>query len=133
MEDISAIYEEEEETVIKRVYETKAVRKVAIMIKAKTIIEENLELEISDSDEETRNKQSNSKELEEKGTCIKECTKSNMNGKKKLNGNNKAKGRIKNNKNPRANSNLEPVESNEEKENYTSQTVNWHVNLESQG
>lgn len=121
MNDISAIYEEEEPVSIKRVYETKALKKVAVMIKAKTINDENLELEISDSESGSApNRKSNSNGLEDETTYIKEHGRPSKKAKGALN---HIKGKDAAAKHPRANSNLEPPASFKEKENHSSLTV----------
>jgi len=119
MDDISAIYEEDEDICIKRVYETKALRRIAVMIKAKTICDENVELEISDM-EDTSQKKSNSNQ-EDDTTCVKEYSKPNT--KEALDLNTKVKNRLRVYKNPRTNSNLEAHGTFGGKENYTSHKV----------
>eukprot|EP00826_Nyctotherus_ovalis_P042564 TRINITY_DN4392_c0_g2_i1.p1 TRINITY_DN4392_c0_g2~~TRINITY_DN4392_c0_g2_i1.p1 ORF type:complete len:585 (-),score=144.82 TRINITY_DN4392_c0_g2_i1:112-1866(-) len=121
MNDISAIYEEEEVISIKRVYETKALKKVAVMIKAKTINDENLDLEISDSENESApNKKSNSNGLEDDTTYIKEHSRPNKKAKGALNN---TKGKDATARYPRANSNLGPSANFKEKENHSSLTA----------
>jgi hypothetical protein len=124
MDDISAIYEEEEDISIKRVYETKALRKIAVMIKAKTICDENVELEISDM-ENTPQKKSNSNQ-EDDTTDVKECSKPNT--KIILHLNHQTKDKPRAYKNPRANSNLGEHEVFGRKENYTSFRVHFNCN-----